>query len=324
MHAFRLLSLLMGLACGAALASAAWSQSYPAKPVRLVIPYPPGGGTDIVGRALAQKLAEQLGQQVVVDNRPGANGNLGMDFVAKSAPDGYTIVYALFAQYAVNPSLYPNLTYDPVRDFTPITLLARSPYVLFTHPSLPVRTVKDLIALARARPNELIFASAGQGSGAHLSAEMLKSLAKVTYVHVPYKGAGPLLVDLVGGHTQMSFTTWSSGGPHAERGKLRALGVTTGKRSPAIPDIPAISESVPGYDLAVWYGISAPAGLPADIVARLNGEILKALGAGEFRQRIVREAIEPIGSTPEQFGAYIKSESAKWSRLIKAAGIKLE
>ena len=247
-----------------------------------------------------------------------------METAAKSPPDGYTLVYALFAQFAVNPFLYPRLGYDPVRDFAPVTLLVRSPYILVTHPSLPVKTTKELIALAKARPGQLVLASAGSGSGAHLSAEMLKMMAKIDYVHVPYKGAGPLLVDLVAGHTQLSFATWSSAGPHIRSGRLRGLGVTTAKRAPALPELPAISETVPGYDIAVWYGVVAPAGTPRDIVMKLNSEIVRVLGAPDFRDRIVGEAVEPIGSTPEQFAEYIKSEMTKWSKVVKEAKVRID
>ena len=316
------------LAFVAALASATvFAQAkpaYPVKPVRLIIPYAPGGGTDLIGRSLAQKLSENLGHTVFVENRPGANGNLGMEIAAKSAPDGYTLVYALFAQFAVNPFLYPKLGYDPVRDFAPITLLVRSPYVLVTHPSLPVKSTRELIALAKARPGELVLASAGSGSGAHLAAEMLKVMTRVNFLHVPYKGAGPLLIDLVAGQTQFSFATWSSGGPHVKSGRLRGLAVTTAKRAPALPALPAISETVPGYDIAVWYGVVAPAGTPRDIIAKLNSEIVRVLAAPDFRSRIVGEAVEPIGSTPEQFADYIRTEMAKWSKVVKEANVRID
>ena len=311
-------------ALGSAAAHAQSTAAYPTKPVRLIIPYAPGGGTDLIGRSLAQKLTENLGQTVFVENRPGANGNLGMEAAAKSPADGYTLVYALFAQFAVNPFLYPKLAYDPVRDFAPITLLVRSPYVLVTHPSLPVKSTRELIALAKARPGQLVLASAGSGSGAHLAAEMLRMMTGIDFIHVGYKGAGPLLIDLVAGHTQFSFATWSSGGPHVKSGRLRGLAVTTAKRASALPDLPAISETVPGYDIAVWYGVVAPAGTPREIISRLNGEIVRVLAAPDFRQRIVGEAVEPIGSTPEQFADYIRTEMTKWSKVVKEAKVKID
>ncbi len=322
--------ILAGLAAAASAVAnaqapvAGSAQAYPARPIRLIVPYTPGGGTDLIARSLAQKLTESLGQQVIVENRPGANGNIGMEFVAKSAPDGYTIVFALFAQYAVNPHLYSKLPYDPLRDFAPITLLARSPYVLVVHPALPVKSTRELIALAKARSAQLSYSSAGYGSGANLCGEMLKSMARIDLVHIPYKGAGALLPDLIAGHVPVSFATWSSSGPYVRSGRLRALAVTTAKRVPVLPDLPAISETLPGYDLSVWYGIAAPAATPREIVGRLNAEIVRALGAPDFRQRIEVDAVEPIGSTPEQFGDYIRSEFVKWAKVIKEAGLKIE
>jgi tripartite-type tricarboxylate transporter receptor subunit TctC len=304
--------------------SGALAQSFPSRPIRLVVPYPPGGGTDIVARALAQKVGENIGYNVIVENRPGANGNIGMEAVARSAPDGYTLVYALFAQYAVNPHLYPKLPYDPLKDFAPVALIVRSPYILVAHPALPVKSLKELIALAGARRGQLAYASAGHGSGANLSGELLKIMAKVDLVHVPYKGAGPALVDLVAGQVPLSFATWSSAGPYAKAGRLHALAVTTAKRVSVLPDLPAISEMLPGYEMSVWYGIAAPAGTPRDIVARLNTEFVRALDAPDFRQRIAVDANEAIGGTPEQFGDYIKSELARWGRLVKEMGIRIE
>jgi tripartite-type tricarboxylate transporter receptor subunit TctC len=301
-----------------------WAQGYPNRAIRIVLPYPPGGGTDVMARVLAQKLIENLGQQVFVDNRGGASGNIGMELVAKSPPDGYTVGFALTAQFAVNPSLYAKLPYNPVKDYAPITLLATAPYVLLTHPSLPVKSVKELIALANARPGQITVASAGNGSGAHLALELMKSGARVDMVHVPYKGAGPALPDMIAGHVQAGFTTWASCSLHVKTGRLRALGVTTVKRSPAIPDLPAIAETLPGYDSPVWYGVVAPAGTPREIVMKLNQEILRVLKTPEFRERLVADAIEPIGTPPEQFGVYIRSELVKWSKVVKEAQVKVD
>jgi tripartite-type tricarboxylate transporter receptor subunit TctC len=312
------------LAAALLAAATALAQSYPARPIRLVVPYTPGGGTDIVARALAAKMSETIGQNVVVENRPGANGNIGMEAVAKSAPDGYTIVYALFAQYAVNPHLYPKLPFDPVKDLAPVALMVRSPYVLVTHPAVPVKNVKELIALARARSGQLAYATPGYGSGSHLSGEMLKAMAKIDFVHVPYKGAGPALVDTVAGQVPMTFATWSSSGAYAKSGRVRALAVTTAKRISVLPDLPAISETLPGYDMSVWYGVSAAAGTPKEIVAKLNSELNRALGAADFRSRIEVDANEGIGGTPEQFGEYIRNELARWGKLVRDMNIRIE
>jgi len=302
----------------------ALAQSYPSKPIRLVLPYPPGGGTDVIARPLAQKLTEQLGQQVIVDNRGGAGGNIGMEFVAKSPADGYTLLFALTAQYAVNLSLYPKLPYDPVRDYAPISLLANAPYLLVVHPALPAKSVAELVALVKARPGQLSYSSSGNGSGAHLAGEMLRSLARVEIVHVPYKGAGPAMPDLIAGQVQLSFITYTAAGPHIKTGRLRALGVTTAKRSPTLPDLPAIGETVAGYDSAVWYGFAAPAGTPPEIVSKLNAEVLRVLAAPDFRSRITLEAVSPIGSTPEEFGSFMKSEIVRWAKVVKDSGAKVD
>ena len=301
-----------------------FAQTYPAKPIRLVLPYPPGGGTDIIARPLTQLMSANMGQQLVVENRGGAGGNVGMDHVAKSPPDGYTLVFAITAQLAVNPSLYPKLPYDLLRDFAPISLLGIAPYVLTVHPTLPVKSVKELVALARARPGTLTFGSAGNGSGAHLAGAMLNALAGVQTVHVPYKGGGPAMIDLVAGQLQLSYLTFTSSNSFIRNGRLRALGVTTVRRSAALPDLPAIAEVVPGYDSAVWYGVLAPAGTPSDIIARLNREFLVVLKNAELRQRLSAEAFEAIGTPPEELGTYMKSEIARWAKLVKATGTKID
>ena len=307
-----------------AMNGAALAQSYPSKPVRFVVPYTPGGGTDLMARALAQRLTENIGQSFIVENRAGAGGNLGMEFVARAAPDGYTIALALTAQYVVNPALYPKLPYDPVKDYAPIMLVARNPYVLIVHPTVPAKSLKELLALAKARAGQLTFSSSGNGSGAHLSGEMLKTMGRVNMLHIPYKGAGALLPDLIAGQVHLSFVTWSSVGPHVKSGRLRALGVTTVKRSPALPDLPAIAETLPGYDLPVWYGIVAPAGTPREIITRLNAELLKVINLPDFKQRIEVDAVEPIGSTPEQLGDYIRAELVKWAKIVRDSGAKVD
>src|SRR4051812_1157341 len=302
----------------------AFAQNYPGKPIRLVLPYPPGGGTDVIARPLAQKLTENLGQQVIVDNRGGANGNIGMEFVARSPADGYTLLFALTAQYAINPSLYPKLPYDPLKDYAPISLLANAPYLLVVHPSVPAKSTAELIALMKARPGQLAYSSSGNGSGAHLAGEMLRSLARVQMTHVPYKGAGPAMPDLIAGQVQLSFVTYTAAGPHIKTGRLRALGVTTAKRSPTLPDLPAIAETVAGYDSAVWYGFAAPAGTSADIVNRLNMEVLRVLAAPDFRSRITLEAVAPIGTSPDEFGSFMKSEIVRWAKVVKDSGAKVD
>ena len=317
-----------GLLLGAALAIASFAvhaqSAYPAKPVRLVLPYPPGGGSDIIARPLAQRLTETLKQQVIVENRGGAGGNIGMELVAKSPPDGHTIVLALTAQLAVNPSLYQKLPYDPVRDFEPITLLATGPYILVVHPSLPVKSVKDLIALARARPNQVSYASSGSGSGGHLANELLNSMAKVKMLHVPYKGGGPALVSVISGQTEVLFATWAAGKPHIDSGRIRALAVSTAKRLTGV-DLPTVAEAaLPGYDAGVWYALLAPAATPRDVVAKLNGEILRALAHPEFKAVLSRASIEPVGSTPEELTKFVKSEIAKWAKVVKDANVQVD
>ena len=299
--------------------------SYPSKPIRLVLPYPPGGGTDTIARPLAQRLTESFGQQVVVDNRGGGGGNIGMEFVAKAPADGYTAVVALTAQLAVNVSLFKKLPYDPVRDYAPVTLLAQGPYVLVVHPSLPVGSVKELIALARKRPNEIIYASSGNGSGGHLASELLNSMTQVKMLHVPYKGGGPALIDLLAGQVQVLFSTWASGRGHIQSGRIRALAVSTAKRPAAIPDLPTVAESgVPGFDSGVWYAMLLPAATPREIVDRLNREVVAVLKRPDYSKLLFESAIDPIGGTPEQLGAYIKSEIVKYAKVVKDAGIRVD
>ncbi len=317
-----LLCAALGAAAAPALAQTA--AGYPAKTIRLILPYPPGGGTDIIARPLAQRLSENLKQQVIVDNRGGAGGNIGMELAAKSPPDGYTLVIALTAQLAVNPGLYKSLPYDPLKDFEPITLLATGPYILVVHPSLPVRSVKELIALARAKPDQITYASSGSGSGGHLANELLNSMAKVKMVHVPYKGGGPALVALLSGETQVLFATWAASKPHIESGRIRALAVSTDKRLTGV-DLPTVAEAaLPGYDAGVWYAILAPAATPRDIVAKLNTEILRAASHAEFKAVLARSAIELVGSSPEELTKFMKTEIVKWAKVVKDAKVKVD
>ena len=307
-----------------AISTLASAQPYPTKSIRLVVPYPPGAGTDLHARALAQKLTENLGQTVIVDNRGGANGVLAMEFVAKSAPDGYTLVYALPAQFSVNPALYPKLAYDPIRDFEPIMLVARTPLVLFAHPSVPVKSIGELIKLAKVKRDHLVLASAGNGSAGHLCLELFKKLSGAQILHVPYKGAGPSMTDLIAGQTQLSFLAWSTGGGFVRAGKLRALGVTSAKRAAALPDLPAIAETLAGYDIANWYGLAAPKSVQKQILTKMHTEMLRALQAADLRQAFEKEAIDIIGSSPEAFGDYLKSELVKWGALVKSSGLKVD
>jgi tripartite-type tricarboxylate transporter receptor subunit TctC len=295
------------------------------KPIRLVLPYPPGGGSDTIARPLVQKLAESLGQQVIVDNRGGAGGNVGMELVARSAPDGYTLVLALTAQLAVNPALFAKLPYDPVKDYEPVIFLGNGAYLLTVHPSLPARSVKELIALAKARPGQITYASSGNGSGAHLCTELLDMMAGIKLVHVPYKGGGPALVDLIAGQVQVLFATPVASTPHIQSGRIRALAVSTARRTAGMPDLPTVAEAgVPGYDSGVWYGVLAPAGTPREIVARLNGEINRVLNQPDYRRLLVQNGIDPVGGPPEELGKFVRSELVKWARVVKDAGAKID
>jgi len=305
--------------------AAAAADAYPAKPIRFVVAIPPGGGTDISARSIAHKLAERFAQQVVVDNRPGAGGNIGTDIVAKSAPDGYTILMGSAGPLAINASLFAKMPFDPIKDLAPVTLAASTPNVLVVHPSLPARTVKELIALARARPGEINFASSGHGTPAHLAGELFNSMAGVKLVHVPYKGAAPALADLLGGQVQIMFSTMPPALPHVKDGKLRALAVTSRKRSPAAPDLPTLDEAaLAGFEAITWHGVVVPAGTPTTVIALLNREIVAILHLPEVVERLSGQGAEALGSTPEEFAAYIGSESVKWAKVVRESGAKAE
>jgi len=306
-------------------AAAAFAQDYPAKPLRLIVPFPPGGGNDTVARVIAQRMSPALGQPVVVDNRPGAGGSVGAEAVAKAPADGYTLFLAGVGSHAVNPNLHPKLPYDPVKDFAPITLIASAPSVLVVNPSIPARNVAEFTAYARANPGKLNYASNGNGSAAQLAATMYESMAGVRMVHVPYKGIAPALTDLLNGEVQLMFGTIVALVPHLQAGKLRALAVTSRKRSVLLPDVPTLAESgLPDYQAGSWYGVLAPAGTPRPIIERLHGTIVKALQQPDVAQRLAAEGAEVIGSTPEEFGAHIKAELARVAEVVRAAGIKIE
>ncbi len=309
---------------GPLLVSGAFAQSapaYPVKPVRWVGAFAAGGPVDGLSRAVAQKLAQRWGQPVIIDNRSGAGGTLGADLVAKAAPDGHTLMTGHVGTHAINAALYRKLSYDPVRDFTPISLIAYMPFVLLTHPAVPAKNAGELIALAKARPGQLNYASAGIGGPTHLIPELFKTMARINVVHVSYKGNTAALTDLVSGQVQMMFSNLLTSMPFVRVGKLRAIGISTAKRSPQLPDLPAIAESgPPGFDVTAWYGVLAPAGLPGPLLERLNAEIAQTLGLPEMRERFVPQGIDLTSSTPQHFAELIKSELPKWRKVVNDAG----
>ena len=302
------------------------AQVYPSKPIRFVVPYPPGGSVDIAARALGQKLSEAWGQPVVVDNRAGAGGNIGADLVAKSPADGYTLLMGAVATHAINPTLYAKIPYDPVKDFTPVALVVQVPNILVVNPSVPAKSVKELIELARAKPGTLNFASGSTGSTGHLAGELFNTMADVKMVHIPYKGAAPAMADLLAGQVQLMFDNLANALPNVKAGRLRALAVTTLTRSPAVPDLPTIAESgLPGFDLTTWFGVMVPAGTAPEIVAKLNAEIVRALATKDMHERLEKMGAEaPTNNTPERFAAFIRTEAAKYAKVVKESGAKVE
>ncbi len=309
----------------ACIAPGTFAQAYPNHAIRLVVPFPAGGTTDILARDVAKQLTETLGQAVVVDNRPGAGGNIGADLVAKAAPDGYTLLMGTVGTHAINPSLYAKMPYDHVKDFVPVVLVAGVPNVLVVNPSVPVNTVADLIKLAKAKPGTINFASSGSGTSIHLSGELFKTMAGVDMTHVPYKGSSPALTDLMGGQVQIMFDNLPSSLPLIKSGKLRAVAVTSLKRAPALPDVPTVAESgLPGFEASSWFGILAPAGTPAPIVARLNTEVNKWLQGPEAKQQLTTQGAAAAGGPPENFVAHIRAETDKWAKVVKASGAKVD
>jgi tripartite-type tricarboxylate transporter receptor subunit TctC len=318
--------LLRALLCASVvLCGAAGAQPYPSKPIRFVVPYPAGGPLDTVARLLAQKVSESTRQPVVVDNKPGAGGNIGADAVAKSPPDGYTILMGAVATHAINPTLYASMPYDAIRDFAPVTQIASTPNVLVVNPSVPAANVRDFIAYARANPGKLNFGSGSTGSAGHLAGELFKTLAGVDMTHVPYKGAAAAMNDLLGGQIQLMFDNLASSLAQVRAGRIRALAVTTSKRSALAPDLPTIAESgLPGFDISTWFGIFVPAKTPREAVDRLHAEFTRALAAPDVREKMLNLGAEPVASQPEEFAAYIRAESEKYARVIKASGAKAD
>ncbi|ODU56138.1 MAG: hypothetical protein ABT02_21015 [Comamonadaceae bacterium SCN 68-20] len=313
---------LLGLV--APLVPFARAQGYPSKPLRVIIPSTAGGVIDVLPRALFQKMSESMGQPIVVDNRPGAAGIIGSEMAAKAPADGYTLLVVATA-HGVNPALYPKLPYDTERDFTPVTIIGRIPLLLVAHPSLPANNVKELVALARARPGQISFASAGNGQGSHLAGEMFRSMTGVDLIHVPYKGAGPALADVVAGHASILFNDPVSATPHVKAGRLKLLAVGTDHRSAAVPDVPTVAESgVPGFNAYAWLGIVAPAGLPSEIAMELHKEIVKAMNAADVKERLFSASggVESIGANPERSAVFIRAEMSKWAKVVKDGGIK--
>ena len=322
MHIIRA-ALIAAVLTGAA-ATAGAQGAYPVKPIRFILPVAASSTSDTLSRMIATQLSERLGQQIIIDNQPGAGGNLGVPLAARAPADGYTMLLISSAQ-AISPSIYPKLTYDLLRDFAPVTQLTAGLYMLVVHPSVPVRSVKELIALARARPGQLTFGSAGTGTGTHLTGELLKASAKIDLLHVPYRGMGPATGELLGGQLSMVFSGLPSGIPHMKSGKVRALGVTSASRSKAAPELPTLAEAgLPGFESTTWQGLAVPAATPREIINRLHAESVKVVHSEDTRARLAAMGTDPVGSSPEQFAGYVKSETAKWGKLIRAIGLRLE
>jgi tripartite-type tricarboxylate transporter receptor subunit TctC len=298
------------------------AQSYPTKTVRVIVGFAPGGSTDVTARIVAQKMSDAWRQQVIVDNRPGAGGNIGAELVAKAPPDGYTLLLATTGVMAINQKLYRSMPYDALRDFAPITQIGSLPLILIVHPSLPARSVKELIALAKARPGQLSYASSGVGGATHMTAEIFRMMTGIDIVHIPYKGSGQAMADLIGGQVPIAFDQITSSLPNVEAGKLRALAVTSAKRFASVPKLPTMSEAgVPGYDAVSWNGLAAPAGTPREILVRVQTEVARIVQLPDIRDRFFKDGIEAVASTPEQFAAHIRSERTKWEKVVAAAGI---
>lgn len=301
------------------------AQTYPAKPIRFIVGYSPGGATDIMGRFVANKLTESWNSQVIVDNRPGAAGTIAAEMVAKAAPDGYTLLMAASPEVAIAPSLYAKLPYDPLKDFAPVTLVALGPFILVVHPSVPAKSVRELIAFAKSRPRQLNFASGGNGTAIHLTGELFKTMAGIEMVHIPYRGSAPAVADLLAGQVHLMFESIPVSMPHVKAGKLRALGIATSKRSHTAPGLPTVGESgVPGFEGGTWYALLAPNQTTRETVTTLNAEITRILKTPETRDYLSDRGVEPIGNSPEEFAAFIRSEIAKWAKVAKDSGARVE
>jgi tripartite-type tricarboxylate transporter receptor subunit TctC len=306
-------------------ATSAAGQAYPNKPLRLIVSSAPGGGTDAIARIAAATLSESLGQQVVVENRPGANGQIAVTMVAKSAPDGYTLLMSGAASMVIHPHTYAKLPYDVARDFAPVSLMASSDYILAVHPSLPVRSVKDLVALAKARPGQIAFSSSGLSNLPHLAGELFKQRAQVDMLHVPYKGGGPAAVAILGGEVSLMFGTGPTVVPYGKQGKLRLVATASEKRSKSLPELPTVGETLPGIVVTAWYGMQIPAASPKEVIGRLHGDIIKAVGNERVARSIVASGLEPVSSaSPEEFAAYIRSQTETWGKVVKASGLTLQ
>jgi len=318
------ITAFVAMLAGAALAWPAAAQTFPAKPVRIIVAFPPGGGVDIVARTMGPRLTEIWRQPVVVENRPGASGVIGTEAAARSAPDGHTLFIGTLGNLTANQYLYPKMPVDPLRDLAPLTQVVAVHFVMTAHPSLPARNVKELIALAKARPGQINYASSGPGGAPHLGAELFKSMTRVDMVHVPYKGSGLSFIDLLAGQVSLTCDSQLQSLPYIKAGRLRALAVLGGKRSPLLPDVATVGETVPGYELTNWFGMTVPAATPPDLVSKLYADVSKVLQQADFKEKIAGMGADVVGSTPAQFGAFMKSESAKWGKVIREANIKAE
>jgi tripartite-type tricarboxylate transporter receptor subunit TctC len=318
------ITAVVAMLAGAALAWPASAQTFPARPVRIIVAFPPGGGVDIVARTMGPRLTEIWRQPVVVENRPGASGVIGTEAAARSAPDGHTLFIGTLGNLTANQYLYPKMPVDPLRDLAPLTQVVAVHFVMTAHPSLPARNVKELIALAKARPGQINYASSGPGGAPHLGAELFKSMTRVDMVHVPYKGSGLSFIDLLAGQVSLTCDSQLQSLPYIKAGRLRALAVLGGKRSPLLPDIATVGETVPGYELTNWFGMTAPSATPPDLINKLHADIARVLQQADFREKIAGMGADVVGSSPAEFGAFMKSESAKWGKVIREANIKAE
>jgi len=317
--------VFLGLLAAFFLSGEAWSQAYPTKPIRFIVPFPAGGGADIFARLVGRKLGENMGQRWVVDNRAGASGIIGCEYVARSAPDGYTLLMGTTGTHTTNPAVFSKLPYDPLKDFAPISLVAESAFVLLIHPSLPVKNLKELIAFAKARPGQLTYASSGTGSSSHLGFELFNTMAGIKGIHVPYKGLPPAALDTIAGYVTMTWHSITASAPYIRDKRLRALGIGSKKRSALMPEIPTISEAgLPGFELGSWYGIFAPAGTPPEIVRRVRSEVVKTINDPTVKQRFVALSAEAVGSTPEEFTAVLRRDLAKWAKVAREANVKAD